>query len=64
MGLRHWGGSLASKLARPTPVPQNHSSLRSGSLDMTIFLKIFSSCLTHECVYQPRTIIPSGTFLY
>ena len=25
MGLRLWGGSLASKLARPTPVPQTHT---------------------------------------
>ena len=25
MGLRHWGGSLASKLACPTPVPQTHT---------------------------------------
>ena len=25
MGLWHWGGSLASKLARPTSVPQPHT---------------------------------------
>jgi hypothetical protein len=25
MGLWHWDGYLASKLARPTPVPQPHT---------------------------------------
>ena len=44
--LWHWGGAGELARQRPTPVPQNHSSLRSGSLDMTIFLKIFSSCLS------------------
>ena len=35
--LWHWGGAGELARQRPTPVPQNHSSQRSGSLDMTIF---------------------------
>ena len=35
-GTRVGAGELARQ--RPIPVPQTHSSLRSGSLDMTIFL--------------------------
>jgi len=38
VGLWHWGGAGELARQRPTPVPQTHSSLRSGSLDMTIFL--------------------------
>ena len=38
VGLWHWVGAGELARQRPTPVPQTHSSLRSGSLDMTIFL--------------------------
>jgi hypothetical protein len=38
VGLWHWGGAGELARQRPTPVPQTHSSLRSGSLYMTIFL--------------------------
>jgi len=39
-------GPPASLLAKATPSLLHHSSIREGSLDMTIFLKIFSSCLS------------------
>ena len=38
VGLWHWGGAGELARQRPTPVPQTHSSLRSGSLARTIFL--------------------------
>ena len=37
-------GQAASLLAKTAPALQHHSSLRSGSMDMPIFLKIFISC--------------------
>jgi hypothetical protein len=36
-------GQAASLLAKTAPALQHHSSLRSGSMDMPIFLKIFIS---------------------
>ena len=55
VGLWHWGGAGELARQRTTSVPQNHSSLRSGSLDMTIFLKIFSSCIS--CPSWKKTMV-------